>query len=116
MPLAGVPEDEAEDVRRLLETAGIAFHESRTTLLGLFGGAIWITDDGQYAEARRLFDAYQAQRAAAARAAHARVRRDGAAPGLLDQLRAEPLRVLLVLAGIAFFLGLSLLPFVLLRG
>lgn len=116
LPLRDVPDDEAEDVRDLLREAGIAFHESRSTALGLFAGAIWVSRDEQYAEAKRLFDEYQARRAEAARAAHAEALEKGEVPGFLDQLRADPLRVLLVLAGIVFFLGLSLLPFFLLRG
>lgn len=116
MPLRDVPDDEADDVRQLLHEAGIDFHESRPTALGLFAGAIWVTRDEQYVEAKRLFDVYQTRRSEAARAAHAEALEKGEVPGFLDQLRAEPLRVVLVLAGIAFFLALTLLPFLLLRG
>jgi len=116
LPLRDVPEDEAEDVRRLLEEAGIAFHESRPTALGLFPGAIWVSHDEQFERAKRLFDEYQLKRAESARADHAEALRKGEVPGFMDQLRSDPLRVLLVLAGIAFLLGLSLLPFLLLRG
>jgi hypothetical protein len=116
LPLRDVPDDEAEDVRGLLREAGIEFHESRSTALGLFAGAIWITHDEQFDRAKRLFDEYQSKRAQSARAEHAEALRKGEVPGFMDQLRDDPVRVLLVLAGVAFFLGLSLLPFFLLRG
>ena len=42
--LRGVPDDEADDVRRFLDSGGIGYYETQPTMWGTSGG-IWI-DDG----------------------------------------------------------------------
>ena len=52
--LRDVPEDEADDVRGCLDSGGIGYYEIRPSLWGISGGSIWIRDDGDLAEAKRL--------------------------------------------------------------
>ena len=40
--LRDVPDDEADDVRRFLDSGGIDYYETRPSLWGISGGGIWI--------------------------------------------------------------------------
>ncbi|HEY9511653.1 MAG TPA: DUF6164 family protein [Rhodanobacter sp.] len=115
MNLRDVPEDEAEDVRAMLEAQHIAFYETRPSIWGISAGGIWVTDDAAFADARRAMDAYQQQRSTRARAEYAAARRAGTADTFVTLLRAEPVRVVLSVLGILVVLGLVVLPFILLR-
>jgi hypothetical protein len=110
--LWGVPDDEAQAVRALLEENGIPFHETSAGLLGLATPALWVTDADQARRARRLIDVYQAERAASQRAAYERLRRAGRQRRVRDLLREHPLRFLLYLLAAAAVLYFSTAPFI----
>lgn len=112
--LRDVPEDEADEVRALLDEHAIDYRETPPAAFGLTAGALWVDDPEAHAKARALLDAYQAQRAERARAERAAAIREGRMPGFWSMLRAQPLRVLLVLFGVVLTLALMLLPFALL--
>lgn len=110
--LRDVPNDEADDVRRFLDAAGIDYYETRPSLWGISGGGIWIRDDGDVAAAKRLMAAYQRERQTRAREERAEARRNGTAETFADVLRRQPLRVALTVITIALLLGLMALPVV----
>jgi hypothetical protein len=114
--LRNVPDDEADDVRAMLDAARIAFHETPPSRWGISAGGIYVTENADVAEAKRLMADYQAQRRARARAEREAAIRDGTAETFRTMLRAEPLRVVLTVLAIIFLLGLMALPMVLLRG
>ena len=114
MNLRNVPDDEAADVRAMLDAQGIAFYETRPSMWGVSAGGIWVTDDAAFSEARRAMDDYQRQRSMRARADYAAARRAGTADTFLSMLRAEPVRVVLSVLGIVVALSLVVLPFILL--
>ena len=114
--LRNVPDDEADDVRAMLDAHAIAFYETRPSIWGISGGGIFVTEDAAIVEAKRLMADYQDQRGMRARAEYAAAVRDGTAETFWRQLRAEPGRVLLTLVAIACLLGLVALPIILLRG
>lgn len=116
MNLRNVPEDEADDVRAMLDAQHIEFYETRPSIWGVSAGGIWITHDEAFADARRAMDDYQQQRAARARAEYAAAKQAGTADTFFTLLRADPARVLLSLLGILFALALVTIPFLLLRG
>ena len=116
MNLRNVPDDEADDVRAMLDAQRIAFYETRPSIWGISAGGIWITEDAAFADARRAMDDYQQQRAARARAEYAAAKRAGTAETFFSVLRADPLRVVMTLLGILLALGLVALPVILLRG
>lgn len=111
--LRHVPEDEADEVRALLERNAIAWYETEPNRWGISAGAIWVREGDQFERARALMDDYQAQRRSAARQAWAAERRDGTAMTFRAQLRHSPLRVLLILLGIILCAALSLWPLLL---
>ena len=106
-----VPDDEAAEVRAMLDSHHIDFYETRPNRWGISSGAIWIADDAAVVEARRLMAVYQHQRRARVQAEIEADRRDGNAETLWTTLRREPARVLVTACGILVVLGLVLLPF-----
>ena len=108
--LRDVPDDEADDVRRFLDSGGIGYYETRPSFWGISGGGIWIRDDGDIAEAKRLMAEYQRERQARARKERAEAERAGTAETFVDVLRTQPLRVALTLIAIVLLLGLTAIP------
>lgn len=114
--LRNVPDDEADDVRAMLDAHRIAFYETPPSGWGLFAGGIFVKENADIVEAKRLMAEYQAQRSARVRAEYAAARRDGTAETFRSVLREQPLRVALTILAILCLLGLVALPVLLLRG
>jgi len=113
--LRHVPDDEADDVRALLEADKIAFYETRPSLWGISAGGIWLQDSDSHPQAKRLLDAYQARRGEQARAQRAAELADGSGETFGSLLRRRPLFVILTLFGMLAVAALVLLPFLLLK-
>ena len=113
--LRNVLDDEADDVRAMLEAHRIEFYETQPSRWGISHGGIWITADDDVAEAKRLMGEYQAQRQTRVRAEYEAARRDGTAETFRSVLREQPARVLLTALAIIVLLGLVALPALLLR-
>lgn len=113
--LRHVLDEEADEVRALLDAHGIAFYETRPGAWGISAGGIFVADEA-IAEARRLMADYQSRRATRVRAEQAAEREAGTAETFADRLRAEPARVALhLLAAVLVILMLVVLPVLLLR-
>jgi hypothetical protein len=110
--LRGVPDDEANDVRRFLDSGGVGYYETAPSMWGTSGG-IWV-DNGDLAEAKRLMAEYQRERHTRVRAERAEAKRNGTAERFIDVLRTQPLRVALSVIGIALLLALMAIPVLLL--
>ncbi len=108
--LRNVPDDEADDVRRFLDSGEIDYYETRPSFWGISAGGIWIRADGDAERAKRLMREYQRERVSRVRAEHAAAKRDGTAQRFVDVLRTQPLRVVLAVIGIALVLGLMVVP------
>ena len=114
--LRNVLDDEADDVRAMLDGGRIAYYETPPSPFGISAGGIYIKDDADLAEAKRLMADYQAQRRTRVRAEYEASVRDGTAGTFWTVLRAEPKRVALTVLAILVLLGLVALPAMLLRG
>jgi len=114
--LRHVPDDEAQELRDLLEKNHIDFYESEPGNWGISAGAFWLRTDDQLGEAKRLVAAYQQQRAELAQQEYQRLRREGKLPTFTDNLKQRPLQLLLALAAILFILYFSLKPFLTIGG
>ncbi|HVR81749.1 MAG TPA: DUF6164 family protein [Luteimonas sp.] len=110
-----VLDDEADDVRAMLDAHDIEFYETLPSRWGVSHGGIWVTHDADIAEAKRLMADYQGQRQTRVRAEVAAARRDGSAETFRSVLLAEPGRVLMIALAIVFLLALVALPVLLLR-
>lgn len=106
--LRHVPEDEARDVRELLDARGIEYFETSSGLFGISFPGIWVRREAQFEAARKLLDDYQAQRRERVRAEHRQAEERGEAKTARDIFRENPARFLGSLALIALVLYLSL--------
>ena len=109
--LNGVPEDEAADIRALLEKNTIDYYETDSGRWGISMAAIWLRDEEQLERARGLIDVYQQERYARAREVYEAKKAAGELETLLGRALRNPLRFLLYLAAILLILYLSLIPF-----
>lgn len=109
--LNGVPEDEAEDVRQLLDEGGFEFYETSAGFFGLGVAAIWMRDITHFDPAKKAIDDYQAERAVVMRERYEQRVADGEEPTLWDNLIASPIRAIGLLILICFVLAIMLLPF-----
>ncbi|GAB3750426.1 DUF6164 family protein [Lysobacter olei] len=116
MNLRNVPDDEADDVRAMLDEHRIAYYETKPSRWGISFGGIWVTDEADFAEAKRHMAEYQARRQRRAREEYEDAKRQGTAETFASVLRNEPARVALTVLGILFMLALLALPVILLRG
>jgi len=109
--LRGVPDDELEEIRELLQAHHIDFYETPAGNWGISSPAVWLKDAGQLDQARALLEDYQHQRAASAQSDYRQLQEQGRAERLLDRIFREPGLIVLYLLLIAFVLYVSISPF-----
>lgn len=109
--LRHVPDDEADDVRTLLDEAGIEWYETPIGRWGIGLGGIWIRDREELPRARELLRDYDRERFERARADHAERARRGELETMVHRLIQDPVGVCLRLGAVAFILFLMLYPF-----
>lgn len=109
--LKGVPDDEAEDIRALLNSNGIDYYETPAGNWAASVPAIWLNDGSQRPQARLLIDQYQRERLIRARAEYAQLQKDGKHRTILDLIRENPIRFIVYLAAIAVVVYFSTKPF-----
>ncbi len=112
--LRGVPDDEADDIRMLLDERGIEFYETPPSRWQVSAGGIWIRRREDAAAAARLLAEYQAERRDRSRAEYRAAQARGEVKTLWTAVCEDPVRAFAVLLGMAFIVGVLALPFVLL--
>ncbi len=110
--LNGVPEDEAQEIRDLLDEHTIDYYETSAGRWGISLAAFWLRDEAQWQEATTLLNGYHEQRYQTAHAEYERLKAAGQLESWLDRIRARPLQVLGYLLAIAAVLYISILPFI----
>lgn len=110
MNLRNVPDDEAREVRALLDEHVIAYYETPPSRWGISMGAIWLHNDADYPRAREMLDEYQAERAARARAEYADRKLKGQVETFASVLRRRPAEVLGYMAVAAGIIALMMWP------
>ena len=103
-----VPEDEAKDVRDLLHKNNIEFFETFSGNWSISIPAIWVSCDHQYADARKIIDLYQAERANRARKELLDQEINGVKLRASDVFIQSPLRFVFSLLAIIIVLYISL--------
>lgn len=109
--LRHVPEDEAQEVRDLLNEHQLLFYETEPSLWGVSAGAIWLSRDEDIGPARALMAEYQAERGRRKRAEYDEQVRMGTAASFGSRLKQHPLGVLSTLILVGALLFLTLVPF-----
>ncbi|MBT8147351.1 MAG: hypothetical protein KJN90_10895 [Gammaproteobacteria bacterium] len=110
--LRHVPEDEADEVRALLEEHDIDFYETSAGNWRIAMPAIWLRNEDQLPLARQLLDQYQQVRYQNARAQYEELRQSGEHPTLWKNFLEQPAKVALYLGAAVVILYLSLQVFV----
>ncbi len=110
--LRNVPDDEADEVRELLEKHGFDFYETPAGNWGMSMPSFWLRDEGQLAEAKALIADYQLERTKKAQQEYQRQKSAGELPSVLSRVVAQPMRFIVYVLLIVFFLFLSTSPFI----
>lgn len=109
--LRHVPEDEAQEVRDLLNENELLFYETEPSFWGISAGAIWLSRDEDVAPARALMAEYQAERGERKRAEYNAEVEAGTAASFGQRLRQHPIGVLATLILVGGLLFITLVPF-----
>ena len=109
--LRNVPDDEADEVRQLLDDHSIPWYETSAGRWGISFPAIWLSDDRDQKRARQLLDAYQATRVQTQREELAERLQRGEQATILSQFLQKPLRTILAIIVILVVVYLSVTPF-----
>lgn len=112
MSLRGVPEDELEEICKLLDKNKISYYETPAGNWFISAGAIWLTDKNQLAQTQKLLSAYQHQRRQQAREKYNERRQKGEQQSFIDRILDNPLQFIAYLIIILFVLYISLKPFI----
>ncbi len=114
--LRNVPEDEANDVRALMEDNHLEWYETSAGNWGIAMPGIWINNDVDVGRARNLIDAYQKDRKTTLRSHYQQEVEEGRAMSFTQRLREQPARVLGIVLFCLFILYVSVNPFLQLIG
>lgn len=110
--LRGVPDDEAEELRELLKTNEIDYYETPAGRWGVSMPAIWLHDSNQLEKAKLLVGKYENERFARVRSEYEALKREGKHRTIIDEIKENPLRVVIYLAIIVVVIYLSTKPFI----
>jgi len=109
--LRNVPDDEADDVRQLLDEHSIPWFETSAGRWGISFPAIWLSDERDQKRARELLDNYQLERLQTLRVEEAERQKRGEHTTFLSQFLQRPVRTFLAILFIAAVIYLSVSPF-----
>lgn len=112
--LAQVPDDEAQEIRTLLDEHQISYYETDAGFFRVGLDAIWLADGTQEERARALISQYQAERVVRQQQNYAQLVEAGQVPGVWQHFCAQPIRFIASIIAIIFVAGLTLAPFVML--
>jgi len=105
--LRGVPDDEAEEVRQLLDDNKIEFYETSAGNWGISMPAIWLREQHNIESAQQLLGQYQHNRMLTQQQLYQQRQTNGEIPSLFSSIFTEPLRFIFYLIAIALVLYAS---------
>jgi len=109
--LKSVSYDEADDIKNLLNENKIDFYESPAGNWEISMHAIWLNDEAQYTQAKRLIDEYQVKRSQRIRLETQQQIEHGEHETFIQRLFNKPIQFFIILAIIIFILYFSIMPF-----
>lgn len=109
--LNGVTEEEADEVRALLEEEGFETYETHAGRWGISMAGIWLVNDADKEAARERIDVYQAERQRRMQEEYRTARAEGRLPRLRDRLREDPFTFVTIAAAVLVVSAISLVPF-----
>ena len=106
--LRQVPDDEAADIREVLEENHIDFYETNAGNWGISMPAIWLRDEQQHKQARQLINDYQELRRITIQEEYAQLKQSGEANTFLKNLWHYPMQTIVFIAAMVLVLYLSI--------
>lgn len=110
--LNGVPDDEAEDIRRLLDNNELSYYETDAGKWGISTAAIWLIDEGQLQKAHILIGEYEKERTQRVRKEFEQLRHEGKTDTILGKFIHHPVQFVFYLAVILLIAYVSIKPFI----
>ena len=107
-----VPDDEAEDIREILDENAIDYYETSAGILGFSMPALWLKDESQLDKARQLIDDYQQQRQIRSQQEYTKQKQEGTARSFIDIFKESPLRYMGYLLTIALIVYFTVILFI----
>lgn len=105
--LRNVPDDEADEIRKLLTDNDIEFYETAAGNWNISTPGIWLHEKEQLQEAKAVIDAYQEERAAQQRKIYAQQKCEGNQRTFWAILMDDPLKVIAYIGIIGLILYFS---------
>jgi hypothetical protein len=109
--LRHVPDDEANDVREILDSNNIEFYETSAGNWGISTPAIWLKNSDDLEKARALVNLYQQNRGMTQREVYSKLRHSGEHKTFLKIFKENPYRFIAYITFIMFILYFSIKPF-----
>ncbi len=109
--LRGVPDDEADEIRQLLDEHDIDYYETPAGNWGISMPAIWLRSADRFDAAKQLIEIYQASRSLRVRKEYEQLKKEGRQRTIIDQFREKPIQFILYLAFAAIIIYFSTKPF-----
>jgi len=109
--LKGVPDNEANEVRALLNKNNIDFYETPPSIWGVSMEAIWLPDNRQSEEAKQLLSGYQQELKIRVKEEYEELERQGQSPNLWRKFKEDPMQFIVFTLIIALIVYLSIQPF-----
>lgn len=109
--LRQVPDDEAMEIRELLDQHQINYYETDAGFWRVGVAAIWLVDEQQLLNAQELIKEYQQKRTRAERERYRVLQESGQAPTLGKRIIHSPFRFLGMVIAVLFVLAITLFPF-----
>ena len=106
-----VEDDEADDVRALLDEAGLEYYETNAGRWRVSVAAIWLRHDDDYEQARAMLDDYQQQRSERLQEEYRQLEENGEQETFLQRVRERPADLILVILSVVIVIGLMVWPF-----
>ncbi|MEQ1635629.1 MAG: DUF6164 family protein [Methylococcales bacterium] len=106
-PLRNVPEDEADEIRALLDAHELPYYETSVGNWGISMPAIWLREDTNLELAQQLLAEYQQQRFTSQRQLYLDNQQAGTTPTFLGNLLKHPFRFILYTVCTLFVLAVS---------
>lgn len=106
-----VPDDEAEDIRALLDANGIDYFETFGGNWGISMPALWVKHPRQFLDARKIIDEYQLERIQRLRDGSLDVKGDKDLNTLWDSFKKKPFQFVSYWALISIVLFISIYYF-----
>lgn len=108
--LRHVPDDEAEEVRALLNAHGVDFYETSAGSWKTSVPALWLKDSSQLVLARQLLETYQQERSTRIKREYEVLKQSGEHRTFWRNFRESPFRVgaVLLLIGLVLYLSIRL--------